>query len=156
MNLNPLIDLLLRRYVGGIPFFNKLDNMIRKNKAYLAYMINEVTAKESFDYIIVSGNFGKEFRKYCKKNSLLKDKVICVNGSLRENENIIPFWKDYDINNKKIIFIDDSFYSGRTRNKVKEAIINNKGIYLRTYVYYDGSKTKEDDVISFYRYYDYH
>jgi len=101
MNLNPLIDLLLRRYVGGIPFFNKLDNMIRKNKAYLAYMINEVTAKESFDYIIVSGNFGKEFRKYCKKNNLLKNKVICVNGSLRENENIIPFWKDYDINNKK-------------------------------------------------------
>ncbi len=156
MNLHPLVNFLLRRYIGGIPFFNKLDNMIRKNKAYLSYMINEVTVRESFDYIIVSGNYGIEFEKYCKKNNLLKNKVICVNGSLRENENIIPFWKNYDINNKKIIFVDDSFYSGRTRNKVKEAIINNKGIYLRTYVYYDGSKTKEDDVISFYRYYDYH
>ena len=154
MNLNPLVNLLLEEYIGGKPFFNKLDNVIRKNSVYLSCMINEVVDKEAFDYIIVSGNFGKYFRMYCKNNNLLSDKLIVVNGSLREGKNIIPFWNDYDINNKKIIFIDDSFYSGRTRDKIKEAVINNRGTFLKTYVFYDGSKVKDDSVKSFYRYYD--
>lgn len=82
------------------------------------------------------------------------DKVIVVNGGLRGNNEIINFYDYYDIKEKDIVFIDDSYYLGRTRDKIKYMIQKHGGNLLCTYVFYDGSRVKDDLVHSFYRYYD--
>ena len=83
-------------------------------------------------------------------------KIIVINGGLRKDNVIIPFWENFNIEEKKIVFIDDSYYLGRTRDKIKMAIEEKNGTLINTYVFYDGSKTKDDSVKSFYRYYDFH
>lgn len=39
-------------------------------------------------------------------------------------------------------------------NKVKKYVENNNGIFIKTFVFYDGSKEKSNNIISFYHYYD--
>ena len=131
---------------------NNLDLNIRSNNKYLDYMIKRVKDEE-FDYIIVSGHFGKSFKNYCLNNNIYKDKLILVNGNLRKGKRIKDTNK-YDLNNKKIIFIDDSCYSKKTINEITKYIENKNGNLINTFVYYDGSKNKSNNINSFYRYYD--
>ena len=120
-------------------------------------MIDKVKDNENFDYIIVSGKFGSVFYEYASNyQDDLKEKIIVVNGGLRKDNVITSFWENFNIQNKRIVFIDDSYYLGRTRNKIKEAIEENHGSLICTYVFYDGSKEKDNTVHSFYRYYDFH
>ena len=85
---------------------------------------------------------------------------MIVNGSLRNGEEItggimsnleiIP----EDLYDQQIIFIDDSFYSGKTHNKI-ETFLRSRGTKIyKTYVFYDGCKSEYNDVVSLYRYYD--
>ena len=152
MHLEELVNKLLKTYVEGEEYFDNLDLNIRSDNKYFDYMIKRVKDEE-FDYIIVSGHFGKSFKNYCLNNNIYKDKLILVNGSLRKGKEIKDKLK-YNLNNKKVIFIDDSCYSKKTINEVKKYIESKKGIFIKTYVYYDGSYNKSNDINSFYRYYD--
>ena len=58
MNLEELVNKLLKTYVEGEEYFDNLDLNIRSNNKYLDYMVKRVKDEE-FDYIIVSGHFGK-------------------------------------------------------------------------------------------------
>ena len=153
-----LVNECLKQHEGGEQFFDAIDEKLHNDNALINMMIEKVSANEVFDYIIVSGKFGNVFKEYC--NNYLEDnfnkKIIVVNGGLRKDHVIISFWENYNIENKKIIFIDDSYYLGRTRDKIKNAVEENQGIFINTYVFYDGSKVKDDHVHSFYRYYDFH
>lgn len=153
-----LVNECLLQHEGGNKFFDAIDEKLRDDKTLINMMIKKVTANEVFDYIIVSGKFGTVFKEYCNNylDNDFNNKIIVVNGGLRKDNDIISFWEDFDIKNKKIVFIDDSYYLGRTRNKIKKAIEENDGNLICTYVFYDGSKIKEDNVHSFYRYYDFH
>ena len=152
MHLEKLVNELLKTYVGGDKYFDNLDLSIRSNNKFLDCMINKVK-EEDFDYIIVSGHYGKTFTNYCKKNNLFKDKIILVQGSIRKGKNIKDKLK-FNLDNKKVIFIDDSCYSKKTINEVKKYIEDKKGNFIKTFVYYDGSYNKSNDITSFYRYYD--
>ena len=155
--MNSIVNECLIQHEGGEEFFDAIDEKLRNDNVLINMMIKRVEENEVFDYIIVSGNFGEIFKKYCDfLNTELKEKIIVVNGGLRKGYDIISFWENFNLKDKKIVFIDDSYYLGRTRDKIKEAIENNNGKLICTYVFYDGSKIKEDDVHSFYRYYDYH
>ena len=87
-------------------------------------------------------------------NKEFYESIIVVNGSLRKEGIFVEFEKEYNFIDKRLIFIDDSYYLGRTRNKIKTAIEMQNGQLISTYVFYDGSKIKDDHVHSFYRYYD--
>lgn len=153
-----LVNECLTQHEGGEKFFDAIDEKLRDDKVLINMMIDKVKENEKFDYIIVSGNFGKVFEKHCNKyqDDEFNKKIIVVNGGLRKDNDIISFWEDFNIENKTLIFVDDSYYLGRTRNKIKLAIEENHGKLINTYVFYDGSKIKEDNVHSFYRYYDFH
>lgn len=153
-----LVNECLTQHEGGEKFFDAIDEKLRDDKILINMMIDKVTKNEDFDYIIVSGKFGNVFQNHCNNylENKFNEKIIVVNGGLRKDHAIISFWEDYNIKDKKIIFIDDSYYLGRTRDKIKNAIEENQGSLISTYVFYDGSKVKEDDVHSFYRYYDFH
>ena len=154
MHLEELVDELLKTYVGGDKYFDKLDLNIRKNTEYLKYMIKTIE-KEEFDYIIVSGHYGKTFTNYCRKNKIFKDKIILVNGSIRKGKKIKDVIKN-NLKDKKVIFIDDSCYSKKTINEITKYIESKNGNLIKTFVYYDGSKNKSDNINSFYRYYDHY
>lgn len=156
--MTSLVNECLKQHEGGEKFFDAIDEKLRDDKTLINMMINKVLENEKFDYIIVSGKFGVVFKDYCNNylDANFNKKIIVVNGGLRKDYDVISFWEDYNIKNKKIIFIDDSFYLGRTRDKIKNAVLENQGSLISTYVFYDGSKVKEDDVHSFYRYYDFH
>ena len=155
--MTSLVNDCLIQHEGGEQFFNAIDEKLRDDKVLINMMIEKVKKNEAFDYIIVSGNFGNVFKEYCNKYlDDLKNKIIVVNGGLRKGYAITSFWEDYNVENKKLIFIDDSYYLGRTRDAIKNAIEENHGTLINTYVFYDGSKIKEDNVHSFYRYYDFH
>ena len=80
-----------------------------------------------------------------------------VPGGLRHDAskiNLAPFADN--IKGNTFLFIDDSYFSGKTALVVKEEIERLGGVFKGTLVAYDGSKVKEENVWSLYRYYDYH
>ena len=152
--LNDIIDKCLQKYEGGESFFDALDYEIRNNEALIELLINLIK-DEKYDYIVVSGHFGSVFKTYCKNtNKLDYTSIIKVNGGLRIGKELEDFYNHYDIKNKNIVFLDDTYYSGTTKNKIVNSLLDNNANYIGTYVIYDGSKLKSDDVTSMYRYYD--
>ena len=144
------------QHEGGEKFFDLLDDKIRIDIDLIHNMINFILDSNIyFDYIIVSGKFGRVFSNYINNNEtkLSIHNIITVNGGLRKNNPIEKFWEIYDIKNKKLVFVDDSFYSGKTMNAIKNAIESNGGELIKTFCYYDGSESKLGDVESFYRWY---
>ncbi len=150
-----VVNVFLNEYVGGEEFYDALDEQIRINDVWL-YAMLALVEQETFDKIIVSGNFGRRFKSFIeeKVDGDLSSNIIVANGSLRKGNSI--GLENRDFHGQKFIFIDDSFWAGRTRNVIKNYIEKNGGILKKTYVFYDGNKEKDSDVVSFYRYYDYH
>lgn len=154
--ITTLVEECLVQHQGGEAFFDAIDEKLRNDRALLMMMLGRVLEKENFDYLIVSGHFGEVFSQFCKDHiPELENSVIVVNGGLRHDHEMIPFWESYPTANKHFIFLDDSYYLGRTHDKIKNAIEAHGGIFNDTYVFYDGSKLKDNSVHSFYRYYDY-
>lgn len=152
--LNDIVENMLREHIGGEKFFDHLDEHVRKEKVIIDELL-EILPLHNYN-IIVSGGFGLFFYNYFvnQRRILKDDNIIVVNGSLRKNKPIIDltYLKEF-INDKEFIFVDDSFYSGKTRNVVKAEIERLGGKLINTYVVYDGSKQKDLTVKSLYRYY---
>lgn len=156
--MESIVHECLIEHEGGEKFFDAIDEKLRNDTLLISMMINKVLENENFDFIITSGKFGHVFKDYCKKYMSLNfnNKVIVVNGSLRKGDRVIDYSNKYNVCNKKVVFIDDSYYLGRTRDKIKASLEENKGTLISTYVFYDGSKIKDESVHSFYRYYDHY
>lgn len=157
-DLKSMVNECLIQHEGGENFFDALDEMMRNDTLLITMLIGRVLAAPSWDYIITSGTFGKLFKEYADNNmpESFSSKVITVPGGLRNGASITPFWEDVECSNKKFVFLDDSFYKGRTRDVVKSAVEEHNGTFTSTYVFYDGSREKESNVYSFYRYFDEH
>ena len=121
--MKSLVNECLIEHECGESFFDAIDEKLRDDEKLINMMIDKVKENEDFDYIIVSGKFGSVFYEYASNyQDDLKEKIIVVNGGLRKDNVITSFWENFNIQNKRIVFIDDSYYLGRTRNKIKEAI----------------------------------
>ena len=144
---------------GGEEYFNELDDLIKNDEDFLiSYLIH--ISQSSVKNIIISGGLGYKIASLkLKYNWFLEDyNIEYVNGSLRKG---LPIhYSNYKLDsykNQPFIFVDDSYYSGKTLRIVKTYIEEVLGGYLQSsYVFYDGSKDNLDDVKSLYRYYDFH
>lgn len=156
--MESIVNECLIEHEGGEKFFDAIDEKLRDDNLLISMMINKVLEKEEFDFIITSGKFGKVFKEFSEKymSSSFNQKVITVNGSLRKDSEVIDYSKKYDVSNKRVIFIDDSYYLGRTKEKIKASLEKNNATLISTYVFYDESKIKDENVHSFYRYYDHY
>lgn len=156
--MESIVSECLIQHEGGEKFFDAIDESLRNDNLLITMMVGKVLENEKFDYIIVSGKFGEVFKSFTLKHlgEEFSNKIIVVNGGLRCGNEINNFYDKYDINNKKLIFIDDSYYLGRTRDKIKETVEKHNGKLICSYVFYDGSKIKDNSVHSFYRYYDHY
>lgn len=154
IKLNEIVKECLEQHVGGEKFFDALDEKCRDDFSLLTSMI-DLIKNVNYDYIIVSGKFGNAFKDFCINNHQeLINKLIVVNGGLRHGIEISDYYNHYNVNDKEVIFLDDSFYLGRTRDSIKNSLEENNASLIHTYVLYDGSKIKDNKVTSFYRYYD--
>lgn len=146
------VNALLEQYVGGQIFFTELDRAVKFDKEVLAELIikaNELTNNKALT--IASGEIGLSMHNL----GIMID--FLVPGGLRHDPskiNLAPF-QEY-IKGKSFLFIDDSYFSGKTVTVVKEEIERLGGTFLGTLVAYDGSRYKDENVHSLYRYYDYY
>lgn len=154
MKLNSIVASMIVKHNGGSAFFNAVDDIIKQDESIILELINKARELHSDMNVIVSGEFGLYFTNSIKSI----DNVIAVNGSLRKDDakviDLDPFADQ--IRGKEFVFIDDSFYSGTTRNKINEALNEYDASIVHTVVAYDGSETKEDSVHSLFRYYDHY
>ena len=148
------VNQLLEQYVGGQIFFTELDKAVKFDIEVLQALhkrMEEVFGKEHGMCTIASGEIGLAMHNLGVPVDFL------VPGGLRHDPskiNLVPF--KHQIEGRHFVFLDDSYFSGKTAMVVKEEIERLGGIFVGTLVAYDGAKVKEKDVWSLYRYYDYH
>lgn len=153
--LNEKIAEILRQHPEGEPFFDALDAMIRGDQDILEAFMNFVNSKtEGRRFgIVLSGNFGNAiFSAYGLSLYQNFSDVILVSGGLRKGE--IPVIFKEKLETTDYIFLDDSFYSGTTRNSIASALGSLNGRIVKTFVIYDGAKVRQKDVFSMFRYFD--
>jgi len=142
-----IVDSVLLKYKEGQDFFSNLDFSFR-NKRVMDILLASIPNKYK---IVTSGSFGRKLSKiYPHKVDLL------LPGNLRHMSKYDLSAQRKQIKKHDYIFLDDSYYSGRTVNVVRNAIEEQQGNLVKTYVLYDGKKTKDKDVEYFYRYFDNH
>ena len=158
--MKPIVNECLDKYKGGEGYFNELDNMIKNNETLMVLFLMYAVQDSGVRNVILSGGIGLKYLHLQLQNKIPEHiNIMVVNGGLRKgkeitggimsNFEVIP----EDLYDQQIIFIDDSFYSGKTANKVEYFINCRLGKIERKYVFYDGSKERHDDVASLYRYY---
>ena len=146
------VNKLLEQYIGGQIFFTELDKAVKFDSNILIQLVDKVKIDYARDVkTIASGEIGLAMHNLGIQVDFL------VPGGLRHDPskiNLTPFVDK--IINKKFVFIDDSYFSGRTAFVVQEEIEKLGGIFIGSVVAYDGAKHKDPKVDSLYRYYDYH
>lgn len=158
ININEIVKDMLEQHIGGEVFFDNLDKNMRDID--IANMFYDKIAFSSFEFdrIVLSGKFGIFFYNYIAQYNqefLVKYSPLLIRGGLRHDTmNGELEYLSHSIYGKKFLFIDDSFYSGHTRDAINEEIKRCCGEIVGTYVIYDGSKEKDKTVKSLYRYYD--
>lgn len=148
--LDRIVKKMLETHTGGEVFFDHLDEAIRNNIPVVEELLKSIPDIEDKN-IILSGNFGQFFRKYLSLIEVQPRTIIWVPGGLRKDRRIdlttlgSAYWKEF-------IFIDDSFYSGKTKNVIDRELNKCSSYITDTYVVYDGSHKKQENVHSLYRY----
>ena len=144
------VNKLLEQYIGGQIFFTELDKAVKFDYYILGQLVSAVRARFGEDICTVaSGEIGLAMHNLGVHIDFL------VPGGLRHDPskiNLAPFKSA--IEGQHFVFIDDSYFSGRTALVVKEEIERLGGIFVGSMVAYDGAKEKDPTVDSLYRYYD--
>lgn len=151
-DIDEIVNECIKQHEGGQRFFDALDERIRTSDGLLHSMAMMLSLSGiPFSCIITSGKFGAVFKEFLNKE-YPDINVVTVDGSLRGDNNISVLQTE-KLAHKNNVFVDDSFYSGKTRNKVKAFVESCGGELTATYVFYDGSREKDASVHSMYRYY---
>lgn len=145
------VNELLEKYIGGQIFFTELDKAVKFDQEVLKELSAAVAEKFPNAWTIASGEIALSM------HNMGVDIDLITAGGLRFDPskcNLEPFAHFIEGNN--YVFIDDSYFSGKTAMVVKEEIERLGGRFLGSFVAYDGSKQKDENVHSLYRYYDHY
>ena len=157
--MNPIVKKCLDKYGGGESYFTEIDAMIKSNPVLMSEYIQYITEKENIYNVILSGEIGLKYFAMQLKEQIPGDiSLFLLPGGLRLNPS-----KLFEVGNNvlkvqtgsstKYIFLDDSYYSGKTLNAVSTFVKKGRGVIEKSYVFYYGSPVKTN-VQSLYRYYD--
>lgn len=146
------VNRLLEQYIGGQIFFTELDKAVKFDSHILKQLVTKIEeAYDEYVLTIASGEIGLAMHNLGVPVDFL------VPGGLRHDPskiNLAPFADR--IKGHKFVFIDDSYFSGRTALVVKEEIERLGGIFIGSLIAYDGAREKDPSVDSLYRYYDHY
>ena len=173
--MNPIVEKCLDKYGGGESYFTEIDAMIKSNPVLMSEYIQYITEKENIYNVIFSGEIGLKYFAMQLKQQIPSDiNLFLLPGGLRPSQgnNVTVFLSKifitylslllslnsiinlyFTFKSSKFIFLDDSYYSGKTLNAVSEFVKKGGGVIEKSYVFYDGSPVKTN-VQSLYRYYD--
>jgi hypothetical protein len=70
-----------------------------------------------------------------------------------ENALVIPQKATFEVLDKKFVYVDDSYFSGKTAEKINNYLSLRNSKISTIEVIYDGSKDRKNNVKSFFRYY---
>lgn len=152
--IEDIVSDLLLKYKGGKEFFDALDDKI-KDVSLNKEIIRQLMKGKSNSHIISSGEFGDLLYKLWKAGEFKCKSMVVVNGKILTGDlPVFSWYPKENIEDKEYIFIDDSYFSGKTATRINDFLkkFNSKIKYVQ--VVYDGSKKKNKDVKSFYRYWD--
>lgn len=151
--LDNIVKQMLEEHKGGEKFFDNLDASVRDKDILSKFYLDFVSKYWAIDTeIIVSGKFGVFFA-----NMFPHISPVVVRGGLRKGtlEGELEYLRGR-LSGIKCVFVDDSFYAGRTRNAIRNELERIGAKLTKTIVIYDGSHFKDYTVESMYRYYDHH
>ena len=165
-----IVDKILSHQSGGEDFFNKMDDAIKdpKNKDITIGLFNKIYSKYGHNFnLAISGSYGRYILELKEKGDIqCNGTIVLFNGSITSHKNLMGTvlknkdvnieYKSSDIESKKFIFVDDSYYSGTTFKLILNFLRKKGCDIITTYVIYDGNDTKSQKRISLYNYYDYH
>lgn len=142
----------------GTPFFDHLDEALRSDRWFMPLrMFYEMRDNKvlhgpfggrpiQYPDLALTGTFGRRFARHMQKHETFNTYVFP--GNLR-HEDLPPI--PLDLTGHRFVFMDDSYYRGRTYQKIKSRIEQAGGEMLWAMVLYDGSR--EPPVIpSFFRF----
>ena len=118
---------------GGEEYFNELDDLIKNDEDFLISYLTHIS-QSSVKNIIISGEIGEKIAALrLKYKWFLSDcSIEYINGSLRKGKPIqYSNWKLDSYKNQPFIFVDDSYYSGKTLRIVRTYIEEVLTIYSR-------------------------
>ena len=155
--MSQIVQKCIDSHGGGEEYFNELDDLIKNDEDFLISYLTYIS-QSSVKNIIVSGEIGSRIAELKKEHPWFLEgcSIEYVSGSLRKGRPIqYSNWKLDSYKNQPFIFVDDSYYSGKTLRIVRTYIEEVLDGYLQdSYVFYDGSIDNLDNVESLYRYYD--
>ena len=140
-----VIKKLLKKYVGGRPFFNALDEYIKTN----TNMMKELVTGLENDYILTSGTFGDNMYELYEIGLIKCKGFVVFNGKICTKKKGVTCWypSDIDVDNKEFVFVDDSTFSGRTIRVINDYLKKHHNSSIKSVsVAYDGSKEKNPKV----------
>ena len=155
-NLEPLmtekVHKCLQNHIGGEAYFTELDAEIKNDHDLLRKYLHQIIIKTKVNNFVMSGEIGRYYAALFSPEDI---NLFLLPGGLRHGKEV-----PYDIGRVyegvDFVFLDDSYYSGRTLRAVKEYMDTTGANIVANYVFYDGSKHNIDGVKSIYRYYDHH
>ena len=154
--INEVVKELLNKYVGGKTYFHILDDSIKFNEKIIQEKLSSINDLEN-KIIILSGEIAYQVKNYCDKY-LPNQKYLITCGSPRKGQELKIDFENSNIDlSLTPIFVDDTFYSGKTFESVRSFLLKELDILVDIcFVAYDGCKIKKINVYSLFRYFDYH
>lgn len=148
-----LVNQLLDKYKEGKEFFDALDSSIKDatNEDLIIYLVR---GNEN-EWLATSGEFGDRLYNIWKSGKFKCKGMVVFNGKILTGDKKVESWypKNFGLENKQFIYVDDSYFSGKTVSVINDFLKQNGSKIKRVSVIYDGSKTKKKGVNSFFRYY---
>lgn len=154
--INEIVKEMLAKHEGGKQFFENLDLAVKDPDVIEAlYDLIDHKMKGTMVTFVTTGKFGRFFANWIQTFGFDFDIVFVVNGGIREDEPLesLEFFKE-GLDGETFVVVDDSYYSGRTSEIIRKHVESLGGEYGGTFVVYDGSKEKNKNVHSLYRYYE--
>ena len=148
--MDELVEQILKEHKGGEKFFDNLDAAMRESN-YFDMLLALIQEYHTHQPLILSGTFGKLLFNYMRPS---KFEAILFNGGLRKS-NFPQIIKGMGVilQDEEFFFVDDSFYSGKTRDAIAGVLARCNSVISNTFVLYDGSIARDEKVKSIYRYY---
>lgn len=152
--------------IFNFPFQEKVDEFITspENIDLIEKIFKEIHKDypEEID-IISSGSFGNWILELIESGKInFNGNVVVMNGSIRKvkedrfNEVKVINKRYKDISNKKFVFVDDSYFSGGTRDRIKNFLKPLGSKIIKTYVIYTHNIEDPNIVYSIYSYSEHH
>lgn len=140
---------IAKRYTGGTPFYDALDEELRHPYWYRSLLFRYLDEYPSMPNIIVSGEFGVGFASWLAASDYAPylPPVLIISGGIRHRE-LPP--QSIQAKGRQYVFLDDSMYAGRTYSQIRRRITEKEGEMLGAIVLFAGSAAPLA-ISSFYR-----